>query len=59
LIEPSPGLGATNKNSEKFSEFRQNFQTSENSTDFSNCVPSKILRKNPRKFRQLAAPKNL
>jgi hypothetical protein len=29
------------KNPKKFSEFWQNLQTSENSTDFSNCVPIK------------------
>jgi hypothetical protein len=33
--------GLPRKNQEKFSEFWQNFQTSENSTNFSNCVPIK------------------
>jgi hypothetical protein len=37
-----PGLSPTNKkNPEKSSELWQNFQTSENSTDFSNCIPIK------------------
>jgi hypothetical protein len=35
-------LVRTTKSSEKFSEVWQNFQTSENSTDFSDCVPIKI-----------------
>jgi hypothetical protein len=34
-------LSPTNKKTEKFSEFWQSFQTSENSTDFPNCVPIK------------------
>jgi hypothetical protein len=33
-----PGLNPTKKNPEKSSELWQNFQTSENSTDFSTCI---------------------
>jgi hypothetical protein len=47
----SPGLSPTSKKkTEKFSEFWQNFKASENSTDFSNCVPIKILKLNLYKF---------
>jgi hypothetical protein len=41
LIGPSPGLGPTNKKTEKFSKFWQNFQNPENSLNFSICVPIK------------------
>jgi hypothetical protein len=41
MLRLDPRAFPTNKKSEKFSEFWQNFQTFENSTDFSNCVPIK------------------
>jgi hypothetical protein len=53
------GLVLPIKNPEKFSEFWQNYPTSENSRYFSNCVLSKILKKILQKFCQLAAQKNL
>jgi hypothetical protein len=57
LCPNEPGLGCTKKKPRKFSEFWQSFLTSENSTDSSNCVPSKNSRKKLPKFCQLAAPK--
>jgi hypothetical protein len=53
------GLVLPIKNPEKSSEFWQNFQTYENSTDFSNCIPIKNSEEKYAEILQASSTKNL